>query len=313
MKRLLLWLIAAFSSLGVAYAYHADKSKTAMLPVLPQNLRTLGPAPEVPKECKSYSYSKPEVLDDELIEMSGIVPSQIYEDLFYHVRDSGNDPILVMTDSKGKVLGKVPFSDSVGDPEELSVGPCPWSESSCIYVSDSGNNFGWRSRAKIYAIEEKTLFEAKARIQTLSIGFEGGPHIDVEAMAMERKTGDLYLFSKQKKKTHVYKLAKAAWNDPKIAEPNATFVAEMPVAWVTGASMSADGMRLLLLNWKGVYEYSDRMSGPWFSKSRFIDVPSMAQQEAITYLADQQSFIYSSERKSKRKIWGLIRADCQSK
>lgn len=313
MKRFLLWPLAASCFLGAAYAYHIDTSKVAQKPVLPEALKPLAPGSAVPKDCASYSYSKPEALDDELIEMSGIVPSQIYDDLFYHVRDSGNDPFLIMTDSKGKIRGRVPFSQSSADPEELSAGPCPWGQESCVFVADTGDNFGWRSTVQIHAIEEKTLFESKLRSETLSFAYEGGGMVDVEAIAVERKSGDIYLFSKQKKKARVFKLAKTAWSEAKGKAPLATLVAEMPVAQVTGASMSADGLRLLLLNWKGVFEFSDRMSGPWFSKSRFIKVPDMGQQEAITYLPDQQSFVYSSERKKKKSTWGLVRADCQSK
>jgi hypothetical protein len=67
--------------------------------------------------------------------------------------DSGGDPVVVMVNEKGAVLGRVPVEGAqVDDWEDIAVGPCP--QGSCIYVGDIGDNSGKRKQITVYRVPE---------------------------------------------------------------------------------------------------------------------------------------------------------------
>ncbi|RZA15811.1 MAG: hypothetical protein EOP10_25705, partial [Proteobacteria bacterium] len=113
--------------------------------------------------CSSFTIAKVSSgeLSIDLFEMSGLLSLDSQQ--LAHVQDSGNDPFLILTDRSGKVEQRIRFAEVSTDPEELARGVCPFSEGSCIYVMDTGDNFGWRGSRNIWAIEEATMKKAKPR------------------------------------------------------------------------------------------------------------------------------------------------------
>jgi hypothetical protein len=268
---------------------------------------------EDPNECIKYSFEKVSSgeLSSELFEMSGLLvlaPNELA-----HVQDSGNEPLLILTELNGKVKQRIRFAKTATDPEELTRGVCPWGTMSCIYVMDTGDNLGWRAERMIWAIEEASMKSSKPRIEGVSFTFPGGERLDSEAAALVGRT--IYMFSKEKKHARVFALDIAAFEG---GSRQALLVADLPYSRLTGASATKDGSRLLLLNGQGAIELSKEgkgaKEGDWYPFRRKISLTPLAQQEAIAYDEDQRSFYYSSEKKAFFKHdWGIMHADCVRK
>jgi hypothetical protein len=272
--------------------------------------------PPVGEVCERWQADWPPIEPThELQEMSGIVSSRLYKDILYHVVDSGNDPIILVTDLKGHLLHQIRYAESATDPEALSQGPCPWG-GHCLYVADTGDNFHIRSKKRIHAIDESTLFTKALHSAEMEFQFPKQDRLDVEALAVHPVTGDMFLFSKEPKRSLVFRLPFKAWrkNDgEQVAEAVGFFLYDM----ITDAAWSADGKRLLLINWQGIFErtgqadnvHSEREG--WLPFERKIRLPQLVQQEAVAFLPDQRSIIYTSEKKFlKRGGWGIVAARC---
>jgi hypothetical protein len=140
--------------------------------------------------------------------------------------------------------------------------------------------------------------------------------LDVEALAVHPQTGDMFLFSKEPNRSLVFRLPAKAWrkNDgEQVAEAVGFFLYDK----ISDASWSADGKRLLLINWKGIFERTGQADNEhseregWLPYERKIRLPQLVQQEAVAFLPDQRSIIYTSEKKFlKSGSWGIITARC---
>ncbi len=262
--------------------------------------------------CKAYDFEKltPKDLDKRLEEMSGIVIDS--QGSFVHIQDSGNDPLLIFTDRQGKVKEALPYAEVATDPEEIQRSSCPWSEKSCFYVFDTGDNFKWRSERTIWAIEEESLRSKDQRIEAVNFTFPNRDRLDSEAAAIVGST--IYIFSKEKKHSRVFTLDKSAWSK---GSREAKFLVDLPYTMITGATANATGDMILLISWQGVRELSQSGSGSkdksgFYPYRRLIKIKGLAQQEAISFDEDQRSFLYSSEKKMlSNDEWGIVRAKCK--
>lgn len=277
----------------------------------------LAPGPITPSEtiCERWSYRLEAGADlaPELEEMSGLGISSTWSDLVYHVADSGNEPHLLLTTGQGKWRQSIPFADRASDPEDLSLGPCPWG-GSCIFVADTGDNLKLRSDRQIHIIEEASLFHPTPRRSTLSFYFPNAESLDIEGIAVHPRSGDIYVFSKERKQSRVFLLSAPGGDERSRATP----IAQLPFGQVTGAAMHPAGDRFLIVNKRGAFEISSRpLAGfekkdrAWFAYQRKISIPPLTQTEAITYAPSGLSFFYTSERKKwSKEAWGLMQARC---
>ncbi|MCX6130428.1 MAG: hypothetical protein NTX25_15370 [Proteobacteria bacterium] len=251
----------------------------------------------------------------ELIEMSGIVSSRLYKDILYHIIDSGNDPVIIVTNLQGQILHKVRYASHNTDAEALSQGICPWG-GSCLYVADTGDNFHLRTSRRIHAVDERSIFSSSLHTAELEFHFPKAERLDVEALAVHPISGDMFLFSKEVKRSRVFRLASEAWQKNS-GDQQAESVGFFSYDHITDAAWSADGKRLLLINWQGIFERTGQadpehsLSEAWLPYERKILLPVLVQQEAVAFLPDQRSIVYSSEKKIfHNKNWGLVLARC---
>lgn len=262
--------------------------------------------------CDSYKFEKLSkgVLKEELEEMSGLLISRDDPDALIHVRDSGNDATLVFSKRDGTVIGSYPFAEKAADPEELDRGECPWG-GSCIFVFDTGDNFRWRNKRSIFAVEESSLKTGKARMEKFDFTFPKDEKLDVEAVVVIAKT--FYFFAKEPKHSRVFSLD---FSVMKGGPSEAKYVTDLPYTMITGAAATDDGSRIILLSWQGVVELAKEAPGikakdSWYPYRRRFKIKGLAQQEAITYDRDQRSFLYSSEKKMfSNQEWGIMHAQC---
>ncbi len=317
---LLSGLIIATTLLGVGYGL---ASRWSLLPHQQPSAYAQITAPErwaeepaAAEVCQRWQADWPPVQPvAELHEMSGIVSSRLYKNILYHVVDSGNDPVILVTDQKGQLLHQIRYAENSTDAEALSQGPCPWG-GHCLYIADTGDNFHIRSKTRIHAIDEGTLFTNALHSAEMEFQFPAQDRLDVEALAVHPESGDMFLFSKEPKRSMVFRLPAKAWrkNDgEQVAEPVGFFFYDK----ITDAAWSADGKRLLLINWQGIFERTGQADNEhseregWLPYERKIRLPQLVQQEAVAFLPDQRSIIYTSEKKLlKNSGWGIVTARC---
>ncbi len=278
-------------------------------------MRTELPAPRT-EVCEDWKFEMVEGtrLDPELEEMSGIAYSRHWKNLLYHIADSGNAPLLLLTRPSGELLQKIPYAERSSDPEDLDVGTCPWG-GSCIYVADTGDNFHLRRERQVIIIDEPSLLSPQPKKMTLRIEFPDRERIDVEALAVHPKNGSLYLFSKVKKRSRVFELPQP-WNTEVIQAREIAVLKKFD--HITGAQFHPLGDRLLLINWQGAIELSEgprpafqREARSWYPYQRKISIPPSVQPEAIAYSLNGLSLVYSSEKKKwSKKWWGMVSGQC---
>lgn len=275
-----------------------------------------GGSPSASSEgCSSYSYEKlnANTLPKELEETSGLVFSGTDSDTLVHVRDSGNDPLLVYTKRDGSLIGSYKFSDYVTDTEDLAQGECPWG-GSCIYVFDTGDNARSRKKRAIIAVEESSLKTGKPKTQKVEFTYPSSEILDVEAAVLVNN--QFYLFEKESKHGRVFSLDWAIFNGSNATE--AKLVTDLPYSKLTGAAASKDGKRIVLIGYTGAFELSTvtgagftKSSETWFPYRKSISLKNLQQQEAIRYDSDDRSLLYSSEKgDDKSKEWAIMRAAC---
>lgn len=284
---------------------------------LGQSIAPLGLVP-TPQDCESWKPTWPPAQPEALLhEMSGLVQSTQDKSLLYHVTDSGNDPMIVITDFAGKIQKKVRYRGAAWDVEALSKGPCPWG-GVCIFPGDIGDNLHWRMVKRIDAVEEKSLFGGAMRAESVEFKLPDQLVLDMEALAVHPLTGDIFLFSKEAKRSRVFRLPAQVWqNLETIHQPE--YMGEISQNMVADAAFSSDGSRIVLTSMKGIIERSVeprwkmRPVGGWYPYERDLRLPRLDQQEGVTYLDDDRSVAYSSEKKILRyKDWGIVAARCQT-
>jgi hypothetical protein len=269
------------------------------------------------KLCKSWQAEWPPAKpSSKLVEMSGIVRSRMYQDMFYHVTDSGNDPIISVTDSKGEILREVRYRQRAWDVEALSTGPCPWG-GSCLFAADIGDNFKFRSNKRIDVIDEKSMFMPPLRGDNIEFKLPDRQVFDMEALAVHPLTGDLYIFSKEPHKSRIFWLPGSVWK-AKGDVHKAVFLGEIAHGTISDAAWNQDGTRIAVISSEGIWERAEKpgfemeqVTG-WYAFERYLDLPILDQQEAISYLEDDRSVVYSSEKKLLRnERWGIVLGQCR--
>lgn len=245
-----------------------------------------------------------------LPEASGLVVDGRGERLF-HVNDSGNDAEIVISDLNGgrsrvvALRGIEPI-----DTEEITRGPC--GERRCLFIGDIGDNNRERDEVIISWLPEKAHFAASEEVAgRLRLRYPDGAH-NAEAMVVD-SNGDLFIFTKEfrKKKERakpaaVFRVGAEELRSPgrlvtmvKVGEVDVPSIlpdADPGDQVVTGAALSPDGRRLLLLTYRHVVEMKWVLSSSRPRDYRLIELPeNIPQAEGVAFMPDGKSFMISSE------------------
>ncbi len=273
------------------------------------------------------SWSEPEQIGgldtNSLPEASGLAISTQFSDRLYHINDAGNEPDIYVTDMAGNIEQTISVKGMAQklDTEELSSGKC--GNETCIFVGNIGDNDTARAFIEILWFKEKESYkDGIADLKKLKLTYPDGPH-NAEGFFVH-PSGDIFLFTKEGGKPK--ELKDLAGSSAK-AKPASVFripasvitkgsssftmekVGEIDVASylsehksknqiVTGASISSDGERALLLTYSAVIEI------PWNIEDNFkkelnfnvVDL-SLEKQEAVAFLPDSSGFIVTTEGK----------------
>ena len=196
-------------------------------------------------------------------EASGIVASRRHPGLYWTHNDSGDRPILYVTDSTGADLGRLHVRGAVNnDWEDLAIGPCTRSDGTCLYIGDIGDNDARRPFITVYVVPEPDPPAARddtARTaepeDTLELRYPDHPH-DAEALAVVG--GWLYLVTKDRLGPPVMFRSPTHVSGPRVLVP----VGILPIATsvlrgrlVTGATVSDNGRLLVLRTYVSVHPF----------------------------------------------------------
>lgn len=262
----------------------------------------------VPSVYEAQFSSDPtsvEVTAGQIDEASGMVDSRTQAGNLWIEQDSGSPAQLALLGYDGKVKGKISIPNSTNrDWEEMTIGPGPKDGTNYLYIGDIGDNNGQNALCQIYRLPEPASLQATIpQVDRINFRYPDGPR-DAEAMFVDPATKDIYIISKREEKVHLYSL-------PYPQNVNEVTVAksygELPMTFVTGASISPDGAEILVRTYTQLY-YWKRDSGQsiadalQFGNSRQLVVRAEPQGEAVCFDKDNKGFFTISERANASSI-----------
>lgn len=200
-------------------------------------------------------------LPDDLEECSGM--AALGPNALVMINDSGNDPVLFISDTLGNVFQKVTLLGIPNrDWESLAY------QDGLLYIGDFGNNANKRQNLEIFIVDVSKLLSEKTWSLKGSIPFsypeqksfppaDSAKYYDLEAMLVE---GDsLFLFTKNRTKpfdgwVKVYGLSKQSGTQKaKLIKTFKTNIGLPHFNWVSGACLGPNGNDLFLLGYSKLW------------------------------------------------------------
>jgi len=230
----------------------------------------------------------PKILD----EASGIETTSD-SNLIWMLNDGGNDAKLFGVSKKGKIKASYKIDAKNNDWEDLTT-----DKKGNIYIGDFGNNTNKRKNLAILKVNANSLTDTdtdKINVKRISFKYpnqEKFPpkkkkmHFDCEAFF--HFNDSLYLFTKSRVKddfgkTNLYKIPAKKGNH--IAEYISSFSTCLEMdCWITSADISDDGKKVVLLNSKSVWLFTNFKGSNFFSGTATeIPLNHNSQKESICF------------------------------
>jgi len=250
-------------------------------------------------------------LPETLTERSG--PAAHEAHTFWSQNDGGNTAVVQRIDTMGNVVQTLGIDATNTDWEELTTD----SEGN-LYIGDFGNNANSRNDLKVLRIAATDL-DASMPVTPTIISFEYGDqtgfppsedqqHYDCEAMVWWNDT--IHLFSKDRSSPHLgitkhYRLPASEGHH--VIFPEDTFLTGQLsyIQAVTGAALSENGQKLVLLNASSIWMFSDFTNTDFFSGNvQQLQLGSFSQKEAICFVGED---LYFTDERSALSVGSLSR------
>jgi len=254
------------------------------------------------------------IQNSELTESSGLVASRQSMGLYWTHNDSGDGPFIYCLDGKGRPCGTWRVTNAAAvDWEDIATGPGPIAGKSYLYVGDIGDNNHKRSEVVVYRVAEPVVpknstnskrkgANATEPAEAFRLSYPDGKH-DAECLLVHPVTGDVYIVVKVPFENPGVYEAKAPLKSNEIT--TMTRIAELKIpsifrGVITGGSISPDGKRIALCDYFQGYELvlpetSQSFSEIWSQRIVGFDLGKRKQGESITYRADGQALLATSE------------------
>ncbi|MBU8897013.1 hypothetical protein DRW03_21695 [Corallococcus sp. H22C18031201] len=250
----------------------------------------------------------------ELPELSGLAASHRHPGVFWAHNDSGNAFEVFAINEAGQVLARVTLTGAESrDIEDVAVGPCaPGDTRPCIWLADTGDNFGLRREVRLYRLPEpEVLGNATLAVETLPFRYPDGTH-DTESLIIEQQTGRLAVITKTRKSLgEVFALDGLRPDSVTVATKLGTLHAPGEDHRSTAADLHPGGQRMLVRTYSRVWEVRrpGATSLEELVHGDVVEVPgaSQAQAEAVAFLPDGRGYLLGSEFTGQP----LVRVDCR--
>ncbi len=261
------------------------------------------------------------VLPNVLEENSGMVVLSADSILF--INDSGNPPIVFLTDTLGNILHQTYISNFANkDWEELT-----FDGNNRIFIGDFGNNANARQNLKIGAfrlnelltqdtVQTEYLINLSYQRQTAFPPVSQQLHYDMEAMIFNNDS--LYLFSKNRTDPFngkVYQYTLPALAGTYHVAPVDSFVSGAGVMasfWITGAAYKASDKHLVLLGYDKLWSFRN-VNPPFFFNGNTPTIyafNTFTQKECVDFVND--TLLYISDESSFAGTQNLYKAQFNS-
>jgi hypothetical protein len=228
-------------------------------------------------------------LGPEIREASGLAVSRRFPNRLYHVNDSGDRGSFYITDGTGRLRQTVVVSGfQPVDVEGLGLGNCGGNRT-CLVIGDIGNNEKRRRSVDLIVVEELERFPQSVTPQHRITARYPDGNYDAEGLAIH-PDGTLFVLTKEHP-ARLFRLSKEQWQTRNGQIQTMSLVTTLDVAGLgTSLDISADGRELLVLTYLNAREFE---FNSW--QGRRIPLAFLQQQEAVAYMPDGRSFLYTTE------------------
>lgn len=264
----------------------------------------VGPAGAVPPSTAPLLFDHPD-----LVESSGLARSQVTADRWWTHNDSGSSAVLYALERDGDTPSVRAFPLRYGlniDWEDLSS--FVRNGRAHLLVADVGDNWALRGSVALHWVEEPQDLASQGDLGpvfTRLFDYPDGPR-DVEAVAVEPQSAQVYLISKRDDPPRLYRLSLEGQAPPVVNRAVSLGTLKLPTSargrrgrWITALDIDARGRRAAVLSLEAVYLYDRRADEGWetaFSRPpQVIRLPPLAQAEAVALTAAGDALVVSSE------------------
>ncbi len=193
------------------------------------------------------------VTDSRVTEASGLAASRRNPGVLWTHNDTGANPRLFALSTNGASLGSFRLPKArEGDFEDLAIGPGPQVEIDYLYFGDIGDNEVDRENVRVYRVPEPAIYgyfaanpisEATPDATELVLEYPDGPH-DAEALLVDPPSGDLFIATKQRGRSQIYRATKAQLESGSTVRLE--WVRQLDFDVVSGGAISPDGREIML-------------------------------------------------------------------
>jgi len=240
-------------------------------------------------------------------EASGLVKSQLWKDVFWIHNDSGDEPRIFPINDDGSIIKPSWMKDYAGIriPDAVNV---DWESIATddrgnLYIGDIGNNSSTRRDLCIYVVEEPYPFQTVTTCVSKRIPFYYSDQKIIppkkenfDAEAMFWRDGKLYILTKHRsdRYTKLYRLDSMS----SFEKNSATLIGQFNIqGQVSGADISPDGMKLVVLTYNAVWMFEVDKKSDDFFKGRISWLPIKAGYVEAICLDGKKIIIASEEGK----------------
>jgi hypothetical protein len=258
-------------------------------------LPILAQCPQI-SHARDVGYNQHHLLE----EISGIIASRTYLNLFWVHNDSGDEARFYAMDIGGNHRGTFILPDRKNvDYEDIAIGFGP-NGRDYLYIGDIGDNRAKRDTIQVLRVLEPAPLEKNKAVAisgsvSFSFRFEDGSR-DAEAMFIDPCTGDLYIISKREDRSRVY-VAQAPFSTEKVNLLE--FKIELPWGWVTAADLSPNHDYIIAKSYRQAAMWPVPQDGPLWkafeSPECPIELHDEPQGEAITFDFAGRCIVHISE------------------
>jgi hypothetical protein len=248
--------------------------------------------------CQQCTTSVPLGSADAVVnEASGLMASDVHDDVFYVHNDSGDSARFFALSQSGTLLATFGVSGaSAVDWEDASLGPCP--AGSCVYLGDIGDNPETRTSYALYRVPEPaTLADATLTAEAFPFVYPDGSH-NAETLLVHPVTGRVWVVTKASGSALIYRF-------PATLTPGQTHTLEAmgsifspDGSLVTGGDVHPAGAGVLLRTYLGVYFYSaasDDLAAALGGSACTMPSAFEMQGETVAWRRDGSGYLTLSE------------------
>ena len=255
--------------------------------------------------CTNYGQLEVKAhLPKKLEEVSGIQYAE-KERAFWMLNDSGNKPHLYLVSEKGAILRKLKVDAKNTDWEDITK-----DKEGNIYIGDFGNNANKRKDLTILKVHSSNVTSTK-KIRVAKIQFyypeqkkfppkKKKMYYDTEAFF--EWNGYFYIFTKSRVKgeigkTFLYRIPNETGRHE--AKRISEFITcPKQGCWITGADISKDGKKVVLLNHTSAWVFTNFTGDDFFSGDyKKYSFGHDSQKESITFKNNHTIYVADEENK----------------